>query len=533
MLLTIKGKNFFTFEKFYIELSDSLNVITGESGSGKSLIMRAIKSITGEPVKYNSVNDESFVEGSFIVNPNLKTRAKELGLDIPPDDFMINVSFGTQRTLYRLNGQIIPRQLVKELFDRFIEIHSQHSSVQLLNSSTHHKILDQTLPVSLKKIYQETYQKYVETKSCLQKIKLTPEELEREKDYLRFQLNELEKANMKPGEMETIESKYSKILDSQKLKETFEWLMHLLRDGQESVNTQLWKAVKALKDFEKYGYSDLIEHSNIALEETEYIYHLIESELEDIDIDDEEYKKLESRFNVIQGLKRKYGQTEDEIFKTWKDLTNKYEELENNEQKRKELIETEKTLKDELIKTGKKIDEQREKSAEKIEKAIIPHLEDLKMTGARVKFKIIPEDEPKSYGTSSVAILAKTNPGGEMLELNNIASGGELSRILLAIESALKKELQQSTIIFDEIDSGVGARMGDTLSAKLVELSESLQTIVITHLPQIASKASRHFVVKKQQFKESVASDVVHLKHNERLVELEKMYGRVEIDNDK
>ncbi|MFW6119538.1 MAG: DNA repair protein RecN [Petrotogales bacterium] len=532
MLQTLKGKNFFTFEKFYIEFSDGLNVITGESGAGKSLIIRAIKSITGEPIKYNADNDESFVEGTFLVDSKLNKRAKELGIDIPPVDFMINVSFGTQRILYRLNGQIIPRQLVKELFEGFVEIHSQHSSVQLLNSSTHYKILDQTLPASLKKSYQETYRKFVETKSRLQKIKLSPEELEREKDYLRFQLNELEKASIKPGEMESVESKYSKVLDSQKLKETFEWLMHLLRDGQESINTQLWKAVKALEDFEKYGYDELIEHSNIALEEIEYIYHLIEGEIEDIDIDDEEYKRLETRFNIIQGLKRKYGQTEEDIFKTWDELSNKYEELENNELKRKELIEAEKIHKEELITTGKKIDKLRKENAEKIESEIIPHLEDLKMIGARVKFKLIPEEEPKSYGTTGVKILAKTNPGGEMLELSKIASGGELSRILLAIESALNKELQLNSVIFDEIDSGVGARMGNTLSVKLLELSESLQTIVITHLPQIASSASRHFVVKKQQFRDSVASDVIHLKQDERHDELEKMYGKVEIDND-
>jgi DNA repair protein RecN (Recombination protein N) len=306
----------------------------------------------------------------------------------------------------------------------------------------------------------------------------------------------------------------------------------MLRDGQESLYNQLWKAVKELKDFEKYGYSELIEHSNVALEEIEYLYHFIESELEDISIDDDEYQKLEYRFNIIQGLKRKYGQTEDEIFKTWEDLENKFEELENSKQKREELIKTEKILKEKLIKTGKEIDELRAKNAEKIEKSIIPHLEDLKMTGARVKFELIPEDEPKYYGTSKVTILARTNPGGDTLELNKIASGGELSRILLAIESALKKELKLNTIIFDEIDSGVGARMGNTLAEKLVELTENLQTVVITHLPQIASKASKHFAVKKYQFGDIIVSDVVHLKQDERLVELEKMYGRVEFESD-
>lgn len=528
MLLTLRAKNFLTFDSFYIELCDGLNVITGESGSGKSLLMRAIKSITGDPVQYNSEKDDSFVEGIFVVNPDLKIRAKELGLDIPSGEFMINTSFGTQKILYRLNGQIIPRHLVQKLFEGFIEIHSQHSSVKLLNSSTHHKILDQTLPSSLKKSYQESYKRFIETKMHLKKIKLSPEELVREKDYLRFQLNELEKANLKPGEMETVESRYSKILDSQKLKDTFEWLMNMLRDGQESLYTQLWKAVKALKDFEKYGYSDLIEHSSIALEEIEYLCHLIENELEDINIDDEEYQKLEHRFNAIQGLKRKYGQTEDEVFKSWKDLANKYEELKNNEQKREDLMKTEKLLKEKLLETGKEIDKLRAKNAEKIEDSIIPHLEDLKMMGARVKFELTPEDEPKSYGTSKVNILARTNPGGEMLELNKIASGGELSRILLAIESALKNELKLNTIIFDEIDSGVGARMGNTLAEKLVELSETLQTLVITHLPQIASKAKKHFAVKKSQLGDSVVSDVVHLEQDERLVELEKMYGRVE-----
>ncbi|MGC9383110.1 MAG: DNA repair protein RecN [Kosmotogaceae bacterium] len=532
MLLTLKAKNFFTFDSFYIELDDGLNVITGESGSGKSLIMRAIKSLTGDPVQHNSEKDDSFVEGTFVANPELKSRAKELGLNIPSEEFLINVSFGPQRILYRLDGQIIPKQLVQKLFDGFIEIHSQLSSVKLLNSSTHYKILDQTLPAALKKTYQETYQKLVETKTHLQKIKMTPEELEREKEYLKFQLNELGKANLKHGEMETVESRYSKILDSQKLKDTFDWLMNMLRDDQESLYNQLWKAVKELKDFEKYGYSELIEHSNVALEEIEYLYHFIESELEDISIDDDEYQKLEYRFNIIQGLKRKYGQTEDEIFKTWEDLENKFEELENSEQKREELIKTEKILKEKLIKTGKEIDELRAKNAEKIEKSIIPHLEDLKMTGARVKFELIPEHEPKYYGTSKVTILARTNPGGDTLELNKIASGGELSRILLAIESALKKELKFNTIIFDEIDSGVGARMGNTLAEKLVELTENLQTVVITHLPQIASKASKHFAVKKNQFGDSIVSDVVHLKQDERLVELEKMYGRVEFESD-
>lgn len=528
MLLTLSGKNFFTFKEFYMEFSEKLNVITGESGAGKTLLLKALRAITGFSPQFSERREGSYVEATFLMNEALRKRAMEMGIE-PSDEMLIKVSFGPQRTIYRLNGKIMPRQVVAELLSDQIEIHSQHSSVKLLDSSKHHLILDNMIKdASLLKEYAEKYNEFVKVKRELGNLEIDPGSIAREKDFLEFQLKEILGAELQPDEDVEIERKYKKYTDAQELKKTFALLMETLKDMEGSAYAILSNILHELEALEKYGYKDFSEHARIAIEEIDYLYNMLATELPNFEFDDEEFSQVEARFSLIQNLKRKYGQNIEEIIETGEKIANRLEELTNIEAKKERLVEKEKELYRELIRLGKEIDKKRFEVTNVIKEKIQKHLDDLRMKGANVDFKFIPNERPTSSGISKVLLLVRTNPGGELLEISKIASGGELSRILLAIESVLKDELTLSTVVFDEIDAGVGQRLGKVVAGKVKEISDSVQSIVITHIPQIAAIADRHFTVNKEIRGNITYSFVKTLSDHERQLELKAMAGITE-----
>lgn len=525
MLFTLSGKNFFTFKEFYMEFSEKLNVITGESGAGKTLLLKALKAVTGFSPQLTERKEDSYVEATFLMNEALRKRAVEMGIE-PSDEILIKVSFGPQRTIYRLNGKITPRQVIAELLSDQIEIHSQHSSVKLLDSSKHHLILDNMIrDRSLLKEYAEKYNEFVKVKKELGSLEVDPGSIAREKDFLEFQLKEILDARLQPGEDFEIERKYKKYTDAQELKKTFTLLMETLKDMDNSAYAILSNILHDLEALEKYGYKDFSEHARVAIEEIDYLYDMLVAELPNFEFDDEEFSQVEARFSLIQNLKRKYGQTVEEIIETGEKIANRLKELTNLEAKKERLVEREKELYQELIRLGKEIDKERLEVARIIKEKIQKHLDDLKMKGAIVDFQFIPNEHPTSSGISKVSLLIRTNPGGGLLEISKVASGGELSRILLAIESVLKDELTLSTVVFDEIDTGVGQRLGKIVAEKVKEISDSVQSIVITHIPQIAAIADRHFTVNKEIIGNNTYSFVKTLSDQERQLELKAMTG--------
>ncbi|OAA30072.1 hypothetical protein AT15_00735 [Kosmotoga arenicorallina S304] len=528
MILTLRGKNFLTFPEFYMEFSTGMNAITGESGAGKTVLLRALKVITGKAIDQN-VEPGSFVEATFLGDETVFARASELGLDFDGEEFLVRVDFHPQKTLYRLNGHIIPRQLVKELLDGHIEIHSQHGSVKLLDPSRHHLILDKVISSNLIRDYEKKYNQLISIRRALGKLHVDPSAIEREKDFTQYQIAEIDNARLNPAEDNEVELKYKKAQNAKILQQNFENLVNILKEADDSAYVKLSTAIRELNRFRSLGYDDLLEHAQLALEEIGYLHDMLTNEMETFEIDEEELVRLEERLNLIQSLKRKYGSTVEEILEMKKELESKLKELQELENKKKELLNMEKELLEELENLGSQLDKERKKVAEKLYKEIKKHLHDLRMPSAALEFRFFPEPSPMVYGTSRVVLFVRTNPGADFMELGSVASGGELSRIILAIEAAVKDSLDLGTIVFDEIDAGVGARQGHILAEKLNEIAKSTQCVVITHLPQIAEKARKHFAVTKKTTDTFAYSNIVELTPEERKKEIKDMIGKLEV----
>lgn len=526
MILTLRGKNFLTFPEFYIEFSAGLNAITGESGAGKTVLLRALRAITGKAVSRN-VAPGSFVEATFLINKAILARASELGIDFDGEEFLIRVDFHPQKTLYRLNGHIIPKQLVKELLDGHIEIHSQHGSVKLLDPSKHHLILDKAVSSSIIHDYEVKYNQLIAVRKKLGKLHVDPSAIEREKDFIQYQITEIDNARLDPIEDGKIEMRYKKFQNAKILQQTFEILSGMLKDADDSIYAKLSTIIEELNRFRSLGYGDLLEHAQLALEEVGYLHERLENEMEAFEVDERELVRLEERLNLLQSLKRKYGNTVEEILEMKEELEVKLEELEKLEKNKKELLKIEKELLEDLNELGSRLDYERKEVAKGLYGEVKKHLHDLKMPSAELEFRFFPEASPAAYGTSRVVLYVRTNPGANFMEIGSVASGGELSRIILAIEAAIKDSLDLGTIVFDEIDAGVGARQGHILTEKLNEIAGSTQCIVITHLPQIAEKAKKHFAVIKKATDTFAYSKIVELAGEERKREINDMIGKL------
>ncbi len=528
MLVSIIGVNFYFFKKINIEFSRRMNVISGESGAGKSIILRAIKALIGEPSDYKP-QEESFIEGVFYIKDLLRKKLLNMGYNFEDDDYLlINVNFSSSRTIYRINGRILPKMVVKELFSDVIEIHSQFDSVGLLDTNRHYLILDKSF--KNEKFYLEynnKYSEYLKVNKTLNNLQINPEEIEKERDYIEYQIEEIEKSNLSAEKDKEVEKEYKKLQRSKQVEEILNEIIYTINDDEEnSIVSKLQSNLNILSKISDIGYDNMHEHMKIIEEDIMNLYSEAQAELESLSTNEEKLFELEERINVIQNLKRKYGNTIEKILEYHAELKNKREEILYLQREKEVLIKKKDELLNELKKLGKIISENRIKFSKRIEERINKEFTVLKMKGASLKFNISEENEPKHYGTSKVNIIVKTNPGNDFRDIEKIASGGELSRILLALESVLKDSLDVSTIIFDEIDSGVGQRMADTLGDKLFEISKNVQSIVVTHLPQVAKKGDKHFVVKKIVDENTTESIIYSLEGEERDNEIFEMAGK-------
>lgn len=527
MLLSLAGNDFLTFKEFYVEFSSGMNAVTGESGAGKTIFLKALWAVLGFPPQWDNDNAGS-IEGNFEVDSSLSSRLKEMGIEIDGDQLLVTVSFTGQRTIYRINGRMVPRQIVQTAFRDRVEIHSQHSSVGLLDESKHHVILDHALRgEEILDQYRELYGEFMKVRREFDSFSVDPAQIEREKDFLSFQISEIEQAELQPGEDQVVEMKYTRYRNAQTLIDTFQELREILKDGELSVYNSLNDAVTIIERIEDFGYKKWHENLQIALEELDSLYSMVEEERDSLEIDDEEFTAIENRMTLIQGLKRKYGDSAEKILSRLETFKRELGALQELEERKEKLKRLEEDLLVRMKKTGLVLDQKRAARAEEIEEQIKLHLEDLRMKGAELRFTLQPEEIPRSYGISRVTMMVKTNPGMEFMEIGKVASGGELSRFLLALESALKDQLDLETIVFDEVDSGVGQRLGTVVAEKLREISSEIQTIVITHLPQIALIADRHFVVRKKQVGSKTVSRIEELHGPSKEREIEEMSGQI------
>jgi len=530
--------NFALIKDVKLELTPGLNILTGETGAGKSIIIKALDMLLGSRASTDFIRfgeEKAVIEGCFDIKGNLLAKGvlKELGIDLSDDDALIltreiSVS-GNNKS--RINGRVVTLEMVKELTQYLIDIHGQHEHQSLLNPEDHLRFLDEFGErelISLKESLKELYSKWQEKKNRLNKINYNEKERERRIDLLEFQINEIEQADLKLGEDEELLEEKKRLSNAEELSITVSKAYNSLYQS----DFEQTAIIDQIKQFSK-EIDSLVKIDN-SLEEIAESLRNVNYELEDISFRLRDYNDqiefnpqrldmIEDRLKLINDLKRKYGDSVEEILDYYQEVDQKLAELKNSEVEKDELLTDISKLEKEYLVKAEELSTQRKKIAIKLEESIARELMDLSMLQTRFKIDFHKKENFTQDGIDKVEFLISPNPGSDLLPLIKIASGGELSRIMLALKTITADIDQISTLIFDEIDTGIGGRVGKLVADKLAVLSAKHQLICITHLPQIACMADNHYFIMKKVVNGETETVIHPLNNNGRVRELARM----------
>ena len=536
MLGDLQVKNFAIIEHLSLSFSEGLNILTGETGAGKSIIIGALEMLFGSRARTDIIKngkEAAYIEASYFIDlpVKLKDILKEAGVELDPEMLLLSREIRRNgRNRCRINGQLVPLKLIKEVAEFLVDIHGQHEHQNLLQNSYHIELLDELLPGETKDKLLEIEDVYYQLKDILEKKKRMNKktsERARRLDIIEYQLDEIETANLKPGELEEIESKLKRLENIEDISATIykaidsisgdQHNQKALLDQLGTISSNLSKIVEFDDDIKEL--SELADQSFYSLQELSFQlqdYH------DQIDYNQNELSELRERLDIINTMRRKYGETISEILSYKNNLIEEREELESIEDKLASLEIKEDKLKANYESLDKEISRARKQQAKWLENEIIKELNDLAMKDARFEVEFQKAGmTPK--GRDRVKFLISTNLGGELKELSKIASGGEISRIMLAFKSIIAGYDKVRTIIFDEIETGVGGETARQVAARLYSISTDRQVISISHLPQIASLADRHFYIYKETEDQVTKTKIDRLNEAEREEEIARM----------
>ena len=518
MINTLHIKNFGIIDEICIDLNKGFNVLTGETGAGKTLIIGALEILAGGRFSKEMIRKDeeySFVEMS--ISNNLQEEDIILSREI-------NVN---GKNLCKINGRMVSVKELKAFMETVIDIHGQHDNQSLLNSSLHIELLDKFADSKLRKIKELYIQKYGEYKKLKEEILKNygdDKEKQRKLDLLKYQLNEIEEAKLKNGEEEELEDKKKKILNSEKLSKNLEIAENEISNiSQDSILT----AVKALEKIE-----DINKNYKIVAQKLKSIYYDVEDlgrEIsgysEDIYFDEQEIENVENRLNLIFSMKRKYGNNIEEILKYKEEVKQEIYEIENLEEYTNKLKKDLGILETEMKELCKKMNVIRIEYSKVLEEQIQKDLIDLEMKNT--KFKVQTDYDINNNfnenGQEKIEFLIMTNVGEDFKPLAKIASGGEMSRIMLAIKKVLADVDEVETLVFDEIDTGISGIAANKVGEKMKQISKNHQVICVTHLATIAAKGDSNYFISKEVKGEKTRTNISLLKDESLLKEIARI----------
>lgn len=539
MLVNLHVKNLALIEETEIEFGKGLNVLTGETGAGKSILLGSVNLALGGKAGSDVIGkfgDSALVELSFFIDD--EDRIKELeALDIYPEDGMITISrrILPGKSIIKVNGETITATGVRKITELLIDIHGQHDHQSLLYKKKHLEILDKYAKdelLELKSGLISEYNNYKNLEKQMGEFTLSEEERIREKDFLNYEIQEIEEANLKPGEDEELEALYRKIVNSRKILTELDVVDRLLgRNGDDNASDMLGRAYSALNSVVSYddGLNPLLEQLALLDSQLSDFSYDLKNYIESMDFDEQTYVETEQRLNTINSLKSKYGGSIENILEYAKKSADKlrfYEEYEENLLTLKMNINS--SLQ-KLMSLSDKISDVRKTSAVGLSEDIRKALEDLNFGQVKFDVELRKLNNPTANGMDEAEFMISVNPGEELKPLAKIASGGELSRIMLGIKSVLAGKDEIDTLIFDEIDTGISGRTAQKVSEKMSGIGLSHQVICITHLPQIAAMADRHFLIHKDIDAGYTRTHIDILDENSMIDELARMLGGTEI----
>lgn len=535
MLLQLHVKNLAIIDEVEVDFTEGLNILTGETGAGKSVILGSIHLALGAKADKDSIRDGAeyaLVELVFqLENEEQKKRIRDLDLPVEEDNVVIlQRKISPMRSVFKVCGETVSASVLKELAPILLDIYGQHDYQSLLQDKKHLDILDSFGNQELtdkRTVLKEEYNHYLSIKKACDTPEMSPEQRERELSFARFEVEEIEKAKLIPGELEELESNLRKMENSGKIKEGLIRVLQLLKEDDSACENSLNRALREMNALTSLD-EDMLELEERMAEVDSLLRDLnrdLCNVLEADDLDEREFVRVRERVDLINHLQLKYGKSIEQIMDYAEERKAYIYRLENaveeSERLQRELSEEEAKLSN----LADEVSSLRKAEARKLEKEIVDALHDLNFMQAEFQVSFEPLEHVGATGSDKVVFMISTNPGEKLRPLSAVASGGELSRIMLAIKTISAKRDEINTLIFDEIDSGISGKTAWKVSEKLGFLAQSHQVICITHLPQIAAMADSHYCIEKSEQNGKTITDIRPLDEAGALNEVARLLG--------
>lgn len=540
MLISLHVKNLALIKETEVNFREGLNILSGETGAGKSIIIGSINLALGARADKDMIRtgaEYALVELVFqVTDADMLLAIKKLEIPVEEDGvIIIQRKIQPTRSICRICGETVTTKQLKELSELLIDIHGQHEHQSLLYKKNHLAILDSFAGDDLtaaKSRLKEVYHIYTQMQKELESFGADESVKVKELSLAEFEYQEIEEAQLIVGEDEELEASYRRMSNSRQIVEAASKAYQLTGSGDEQTAADaVGRAARELHSIEEYDATAAelaAELANIDNLLSDFNRSIAEY-LSDMEFDGQVYAETEERLNLLNHLKLKYGGTIEKVLEYQKNLEEKIEKLRNADAYKIELQAKLKTTTEELQKLCQKASSIRLKEAKKLSSDMIKALTDLNFLEVQFEIQVRQKDEYSSSGFDDVEFMISTNPGEPLKSLGNVASGGELSRIMLAIKTVLASRDKIPTMIFDEIDTGISGKTAWKVSEKLGALSAGHQIICITHLPQIAAMADQHFRIAKQAVDNATVTGITQLKAEEVVEELARLLGGEEI----
>ncbi len=535
MLSLLKIKNIALIDELFIEFGEGLNLLTGETGSGKSIIVDSLGALTGERVSGDLIKEgreKALIEGLFLVGADDEITAvlDSAGIEFETDkeiELIVRRELASNgRNRVFINNQLVTQGLLKDLGSRLADIHGQGEQTTLFNPACHIEILDGFAKIDVSEV-QDLFAEMQEIKRELNTLREDDAQKLQLVDILRFQTDEIKRANLQAGEDEQLEDEKKRLNNVEKLSTLSDEAYRLLYEDNDAIIAKLGRVSRLVEELSEYEsgfgeYPESIESAHAVLEDLAIFVRDFKNSIE---FSPSRLEEIENRLSEIAGLKRKYGGTLATVLAHYAESKERLDNIETAGEKEKQLNADLHEKKREYMAASSLLSARRKKSAKEFEKRVGEQFVSVALEKARfeVKFEQRSEESFAANGIDEVEFYFSANPGESPKPLAKVASGGESSRLMLILKTASGLSADGKAVVFDEVDAGIGGRVAEAVGLKLKALAGSQQILCVTHHPQVASLADRHYLVEKTDDGKKTRVAVRELDENEKLEEVARM----------
>ncbi|EHS7158962.1 DNA repair protein RecN [Staphylococcus pseudintermedius] len=534
MLQSLSIKQFAIIDTLDIQFSDGLTVLSGETGAGKSIIIDAIGQLIGMRASSEFVRHgekKAIIEGIFDIDDakDAIRQLETLGIDINEDFLIVKREiFSSGKSICRINNQTVTLQDLRQVMQSLLDIHGQHETQSLLKQKYHVELLDRYADgeyIEELQQYAQSYEQHQEKIKELEALESADQALLQRLDLMKFQYDELKEAQLKEGEIEQLEIDIKRIQNSENLSLALNAAYVTLTD-EYAITDRLYTLSSELQNVNQI----LPETFEKLKEEVDQFYYTLEDakhqiyeEINQTEFDEQYLNELESRTNLLNNLKRKYGKDISDLMIYQEKIADEINKIENYEESTSKLREEIQQLSQQVQEDGEKLTKARRIVARQLRDRIVNEIQYLQMKDANLEISFKPYETPQKDGLERIEFLISPNKGEPLKSLNKIASGGELSRIMLALKSIFVRAHGQTAILFDEVDSGVSGQAAQKMAEKMKDIASVIQVICISHLPQVASMSDHHLYISKHEKDDRTTTTVRELTGDARIDEIARM----------